>query len=133
MKYYLLDTSVAVRIMYGQSPAAARWFDRETGNEGSAVLASRLLKTELTRVLRRDELPVQRRDALLDYLHVIPFTEAVFAEAEAILPHIKTLDAIHLASLVHSGLDAVVVTHDATMRSMAQRIGYETFDPVVDV
>jgi len=119
--------------MYGQSPEAAHWFDRETGNEGSAVLASRLLKTELTRVLRRDELPVQRRDALLDYLHVIPFTEAVFAEAEAILPHIKTLDAIHLASLVHSGLDAVVVTHDATMRSVAQRIGYETFDPVVDV
>ena len=125
MKYYLLDTSVAVRIMYGQSPAAARWFDRETGNEGSVVLASRLLKTELTRVLRRDELPVQRRDALLDYLHVIPFTEAVFAEAEAILPHIKTIDAIHLASLVHSGLDAVVVTHDATMRSVARRIGYD--------
>ena len=130
MRRFLLDTSVAARIMYGHSPEAARWFDAVTGDAESMVLASRLLKTELTRVLRRDEVPVQRRDEIVDHLHLIPLTDAILAEAEAIIPHIKTLDAIHLASLIHTGLDAVVVTHDATMRQVAELIGYETLDPV---
>ena len=130
MRRFLLDTSVAVRIMYGHSPEAARWFDTTTADAESMVLASRLLKTELTRVLRRDEVPVQRRDEIVDHLHLIPLTDAILAEAEAIIPHIKTLDAIHLASLIHTGLDAVVVTHDATMRQVAELIGYEALDPV---
>ena len=131
VSYYLLDTSVAVRLLYGQSSKAAAWFDDATGDDDSMVLASRLLKTELTRVLRRDELPVQRRDAILDHVYLIPMTEGILAEAEAILPHIKTLDAIHLASLIHTGLDAVVVTHDANLRHVATLIGYETLDPVI--
>ena len=130
MRRFLLDSSVAVRIMYGHSPEAARWFDEVTGDDESMVLASRLLKTELTRVLRRDEVPVQRRDAIVDHLHLIPLTDAILAEAEAIIPHLKTLAAIHLASLIHTGLDAVVVTHDATMHQVANLIGYETLDPV---
>ncbi len=116
--------------MYGHSPKAARWFDAVTSDDDSMVLASRLLKTELTRVLRRDEVPVQRRDEIVDHLHLIPLTDAILAEAEAIIPHIRTLDAIHLTSLIHTGLDAVVVTHDATMRQVAEVIGYETLDPV---
>ena len=54
------------------------------------------------------------------------------AEAEAIVPHVKTLDAIHLASLLHTGLDATIVTHDANMRAVAEVLGYPTVDPVAD-
>jgi predicted nucleic acid-binding protein len=103
---------------------------RETSDDDTAILASRLLRTELARVLRREGLPVRRREEILDYLHLIPLTEPILAEAEATVPHLRTLDAIHLASLIGTGIDAVVVTHDRTLRDVAELIGYSTFDPV---
>lgn len=130
MRYVLLDTSVAVRILYGQAPRAAAWFDAQVANPEVMVVASRLLRTELTRVLRRDGKPVLLRDQIIDYVYTIPLTEATLTEAEAIVPHLKTLDAIHLASLIGTGLDATVATHDERVKMVAQEIGYNTFDPV---
>lgn len=129
MTYFYLDSSVAVRILLGHSATAAAWFDAATGDTTVSVISSRLLQTELTRVLRREGLPVQRRDALLDYIGEFPISDALLAQAEAIVPHIKTLDAIHLASVIRSGLDATIVSHDATMLSVAGELGYATIDP----
>ena len=91
MTYFYLDSSIAVRIVLGHSAQAAAWFDTATADPEVSVISSRLLRTELTRVLRREALPVQRRDALLDYIGVLPVNDALLAEAEAIIPHIKTL------------------------------------------
>ena len=132
MKWFLLDASVALRVILGHSPAAATWIDTVNGDPDQGIIASRVLKTEVTRVLRRERLPVSRRDALLDYVRLIPISDAVLAAAEAIVPHIKSLDAIHLASLIHSGIDATVVTHDATMAHVAELLGYPVIDPVTD-
>ncbi len=129
MKWYLLDSSVAVRVIRGHSPEAAAWIDDVTGDPARAIVASRLLKTELTRVLRREQMPLSVRDDMLDYVSFIPISDAILAEAEAIVPHITSLDAIHLASLIHSGLDATVVTHDATMADVAGILGYPVLDP----
>lgn len=132
MRRFLLDASVALRVILGHSPAAAAWIDKVNGDPDQGIIASRLLKTEITRVLRREQLPVSRRDALLDYVQLIPISDAVLAEAEAIVPHIKSLDAIHLASLIHTGIDATVVTHDATMASVAELLGYPVVDPIAN-
>jgi predicted nucleic acid-binding protein len=129
---YLLDPSVAVRILLGHSPAAARWFDAVIEDDDSTVVASRLLRTELTRVLRREGIEPTRRDQIIAHVWTVPLSDAVFVGAETIVPHLKTLDALHLASLMNAGRDAVVVTHDATMRSVAGSLGYHTFDPVTD-
>lgn len=95
------------------------------------VVSSRLLRTEVTRVLRREGLPVSRRDQLLDYMGTIPLDHAVLTEAEAIVPHLRPLDAIHLASALRSGLeDITIVTHDHMMRDVAEQIGLQTYDPV---
>ena len=130
MTHFYLDSSVAVRILLGHSASAAEWFDETTGDADHLVLSSRLLRTELTRVLRREQLPVARRDEIIDYVGILPVDDATLGEAEAIIPHIKTLDSIHLGALIRSGLDAVVVTHDATMRQVAELIGFATLDPV---
>ena len=132
VRRYLLDSSVAVRILLGHSPAAATWFADAAADPDVELLASRLLRTEVTRVLRREGLPVSRRDEVVDYVGTIPISDAILAEAEAIVPHVKTLDAIHLASLLHTGLDATIVTHDANMRAVAEVLGYPTLDPVAD-
>lgn len=127
---HYLDSSVAVRILLGHSAEAARWFDDTTDDESSSIVSSRLLRTELTRVLRREGLPVARRDAVLDYVGLMPVHDGVLAEAEAIVPHVKTLDAIHLASVIRTGLALVIVTHDATMQAVAALLGYDVLDPV---
>ncbi|MEZ0365771.1 type II toxin-antitoxin system VapC family toxin [Mycobacterium sp. pUA109] len=131
MTYHYLDSSVAVRIMLGHSASAAQWFDSTTGNDDDRVVSSRILRTEITRVLRRESLPVADRDQILDYIDTIPLDHAVLQEAEAIVPHIRTLDAIHLASALRSGLDDLVITtHDVTMKSVAVTLGFRITDPV---
>lgn len=129
--YHYLDSSVAVRIMFGHSASAAQWFDSTTGRDDDRVVSSRILRTEITRVLRRESLPVTGRDQILDYIDTIPLDHAVLQQAEAIIPHIRTLDAIHLASALRSGLDDLVITtHDETMKSVAVTLGFGIADPV---
>jgi uncharacterized protein len=123
--HHYLDSSVAVRIILAHSTSAAQWFDSMTGRDDHRVVSSRILRTEITRVLRRENLRVADRDQILDYIDTIPLDHAVLQEAEAIIPHIRTLDAIHLASALRVGLDdLVIVTHDTTMKSVAATIGF---------
>lgn len=132
MTLYYLDTSVALRALLGHSASAAAWIDETTADSDHVVVSSRILRTELTRVLRREGLPVNRRDEVLDVLSLVPVTEGVLAASEAIEPHVKTLDAIHLGSVIAAGLDATIVTHDTAMIAAATSLGYPTFDPVQD-
>ena len=56
---------------------------------------------------------------------------AVLHGADAILSHIRTLNAIHLASALRSGIpELTVVTHDQTMSAVAERIGFAVLDPI---
>lgn len=96
------------------------------------VVSSRILRTELTRVLRREGLPVRLRDEVLDALSLVPITDGVLAAAEAIEPHVKALDSIHLGSVIAAGLDATIVSHDAGMLAAATSLGYPTHDPVME-
>ena len=130
MNTFYLDTSVALRALLGHSPSAASWMDRTTADDQNLVVSSRILRTELTRVLRREGLPVARRDEVLDVLALVPVTDGVLAAADAIEQHIKTLDAIHLGSVIATGLDATIVSHDRTMLDVATSLGYRTLDPV---
>ncbi|WP_278261791.1 type II toxin-antitoxin system VapC family toxin [Nocardia sp. AG03] len=131
MRAYYLDSSVAIRIILGHSIDAAEWFDTTTADRDSRIVSSRLLRTEITRVLRREGLPALDRGLITDYIDTIPVDHAVLNEAEAIISHIKTLDAIHLASALRSGLeDLTVVTHDKTMATVAGDLGFKVYDPV---
>jgi len=132
MTVYYLDTSVALRALLGHSASAAAWIDRTTAEEQHMVVSSRILRTELTRVLRREGLPVRLRDEVLDALSLVPITDGVLAAAEAIEPHVKALDSIHLGSVIAAGLDATIVSHDAGMLAAATSLGYPTHDPVME-
>nr|WP_281276178.1 type II toxin-antitoxin system VapC family toxin [Flexivirga caeni] len=133
MTAYYLDSSVALRILLHDSPAAAAWFDQMNEAPEHLGVSSRLLRTEVTRVLRRVRQPPALRDEVLDYLALLPLDHAVLLEAEAIVPHIKTLDAIHLGSALRSGIeDLVMVTHDHNMATVARELGFRVEDPVTD-
>ncbi|GAA1892469.1 type II toxin-antitoxin system VapC family toxin [Lapillicoccus jejuensis] len=129
---FYLDTSVGIHVLLGH-PGATSWFDEVTASGVHEVLSSRLLRTELTRTLRRLGQPLERREAVLDHLGTVLLDHTVLVEAEAIGPHVKTLDAIHLASALRSGIEDVVVTsHDRTMLTVARALGLAAHDPLTD-
>ena len=130
MTAFYVDTSVAAHALLGVSTTAAEWFSAVSADPDATIVSSRLIRTELTRVLRREGLPVDLRDVIVDRLDLVPLTDGILAGAGAIVPHVRTLDAIHLASLIATGLDATVVTHDANMRAVAVELGYAVLDPV---
>lgn len=87
----------------------------------------------MTRVLRRDQLPVSIVDDFVDELTLLTIDNILIDEARAIEPHIKSLDAIHLASALRVGTENVAVaTHDSNMRKVAELLGFAVHDPVTD-
>ena len=128
---YYIDTSIAVHALMG-TPRAASWFDEVTRHEDTVLVSSRLLQTELTRALRRDNVPVADREAVLANIGLAPVTEAILTGAEAITEHVKTLDAIHLATALALGSDMVVASHDANLKRVAEMLGLSAHDPIED-
>lgn len=125
-----LDTSVAVHALRG-TPAAERWFDKAANAQEAELVSSRILRTELTRVLRRDRQPVADRDLILDHVATVPLNDSILTIAETISEHVKTLDSIHLASALVLGSGVTVVSHDEHLKRVAEVLGLETLDPLV--
>ena len=114
------------------TPRAASWFDEVTSDQQTVLVSSRLLQTELTRALRRDNVPVADREAVLANVGLAPVTEAILTGTEAITEHVKTLDAIHLATALAIGSDVVVASHDANLKRVAEILGLSARDPIED-
>lgn len=127
MTRYYLDTSVAVHVLEGDV-TAMEWFDAATAD--ADVVSSRLLQTELTRVLRRERRQVLDREALLDHVGLVPISDSILTAAESITEHVKTLDAIHLATALRLGSATVLVSHDQTLLRVAAELGIRASDPL---
>ncbi|MFT4217468.1 MAG: type II toxin-antitoxin system VapC family toxin [Micropruina sp.] len=131
-RIWYLDTSVVLRIALGHSPTATDWFDQGR-DRGDAFVTSRLTALESLRVLRREGLDLGLADDILDLATLLAVDDALLAEAGAIQPHVKTLDALHLASAARVGVYAgTVATHDATMIRSARELGFTVHDPVAE-
>lgn len=129
MNRFYLDTSVAVHALRG-TPSAEAWFDEITGQPDAELVSSRILRTELTRVQRRDGRIVVERSLILDHVAIIPVTEAILTAAEAITEHVKTLDSIHLASALAAGSETVMISHDDKVKWIAGLLGLSAVDPL---
>ncbi|MFT4188273.1 MAG: type II toxin-antitoxin system VapC family toxin [Aeromicrobium sp.] len=128
MTSYYLDTSVAIHA-FTRNPRAVEWFNEATADPTASVLSSRLLRTEMTRYLRREGIEVARRAEILDYVAFLAITDSVLATAEAITEHVRTLDAIHIASALATGAE-VMVSHDTRLLEVAEFLGFDVLDPV---
>ncbi|WP_197466897.1 PIN domain-containing protein [Tsukamurella pseudospumae] len=85
------------------------------------------------RVLRRDERPLLDAEPLLSRVGLFDISREVHTVAESIERHVKTLDALHLATALLIGESVTVATHDANMRSVAEHLGLDTIDPVLSI
>ncbi|MBS3182892.1 PIN domain-containing protein [Leucobacter manosquensis] len=128
--YWYLDTSVALRILLGHSQSAIDWYDNLADRRATFV-SSRILELEMKRVLRRESIAVDGADEFLSELALLAVDNRLITEAAAIRPHIKSLDALHLASAQRIGAGNVtIVTHDANMTTVADSLGFDVVDPV---
>lgn len=128
---WYLDSSVALRILLGHSARAIAWFDERAAAQDRFV-SSRLLQLEMTRVFRREGLDVRDVDGFVAELALLRVDDDLLADAAAIRPHVKSLDALHLASAQRIGTGEVtILTHDAAMARTADMLGFAVFDPVL--
>ena len=123
-----LDSSVALRTILNvpERDRLRAWLqDPEV-----TFISSRLLRTEVTRVLRRDERPLSDGAPLFDRVGMLDITRETHTVAESIERHIKTLDALHVATALLIGEPVTVATHDSTMKTVVMHVGLRVTDPV---
>lgn len=130
MSRWYLDSSIALHVILAGGDQRARTWLNGVLASGEQIHSSFLLHLELTRVLRREQLDVALADLVLDRVEVISINDGVLQSAAAIETHVKSLDAIHLATCMLLGPDVTVVTHDAAMSQVAQSLGFDTTDPI---
>lgn len=129
MRWYI-DASIALHaLLPGGDLRARRWLDAVT-RAGDEVFSSMLLHLELTRVLRREGLDVSMARPVLDRVNLVSIDDGVLRFAAAIEAHVKSLDAIHLATCALLGANISVVTHDAQMSAAAESLGLGSMDPL---
>lgn len=122
-----LDSSVALRTIL-DVPERVRlqsWMQ-----DAGTLVSSRLLRTEVIRVLRRDDRPLTEGTPLLDRVGMMEIGRETHTVAESIERHVKTLDALHLATALLIGEPVIVATHDRTMKGVAENLGLAITDPV---
>jgi uncharacterized protein len=128
-----VDSSVLLRVAFGQANALPEWRDIERG------VSSALVTTESLRTLDRVRLRVNLSDievarrratilALIDSLELVEIDRSVLDRAAQPMPtELGTLDAIHLASALlwkdALGADPVMATHDKALALGAQAHG----------
>lgn len=123
-----LDSSVALRTILDvpERSRLQRWMD----SPGTVHVSSRLLRTEVIRVLRRDSRPLSDGSPLLDRVGLLDIVRETHTIAESIERHVKTLDALHLATALLIGEPVTVASHDAAMKAAARHLGFKVHDPV---
>lgn len=97
------------------------------------VVTSRLSQLETVRVLRSEGLEPDLGREIFDRMILPSVDDDLLEKAGALVGHIMSLDAIHLASAQRIGVGAItVVTHDTTMLRTAAELGFWIDDPVTD-
>ena len=124
-----LDSSVALRTILDvpERKRLQAWMQA-----GTTFVSSRLLRTEVIRVLRRDGRPLGDGRALLDRVGMLDISRETHTVAESIEHHVKTLDALHLATALLIGEPVTVATHDSAMMTTCEHLGLLVMDPVED-
>ena len=131
-KRWYIDSSVVLRVVKEGSPAARAWFDQALAS-GDILMASRLMPVEVLRVLQNNGLSVSTAHDVIDRFVLLSLDNELADEAVALAPAFSGADALHIASALRIGVDAVtIVTHDEQMARGAEALGFDVIDPVID-
>ncbi|MDY6054270.1 type II toxin-antitoxin system VapC family toxin [Micrococcus sp.] len=122
-----VDTSALAALLLDQphSEPLADWLD-ETPAE---LVSSDLLETEMRRIAVREALPQGQVSELLAGVSLATPDRAVYRGAGLLpIPHLRSLDAVHLESAIRLAADAVL-TYDVRLAEAAQAVGLGVVTP----
>jgi uncharacterized protein len=123
-----IDTSAFLKTVWHESESLAlAEFLRDRATVSSALLAVETRRS----TLREDETLLPRADLLLEEVTQIELSAAVLESASRLPgPHLRTLDAIHLATalLIREDIETVL-TYDVRLRGVAEAHGLPTATP----
>ena len=80
--------------------------------------------------MRRENISLFHAAPLLSRVGLIDITGEIHTIAEAFETHIKTLDALHVATALTLGGEATVASHDRNMKQVASKLGLQVVDPI---
>lgn len=117
---YYLDTSALIRLLLADHPshtALVAYFDEN--DVWNQLISSDLLRIEAMRVAIRDEDSELQHAAatLLENMLLLDISRDVCDFAARIPVHVRSLDAIHIATVLQQQVEAVI-TYDLTMSAV---------------
>lgn len=124
-----VDSSALVKLVVEEPESGAL---RRHLRRRSPLVASALVRTEVVRaVLPQGDAAVARAQVVLSLLELIRVNDQVLRAAGALLPpEIRSLDAIHLATVVLLRRDVgTLVTYDERMTAAARTLKLRTAAP----
>lgn len=124
-----VDSSALVKLVIEEPESAAL---RRALRRRPSLVASALVRTEVPRaVLPHGDAAVARAQVVLALVDLIRVNDQILREAGALLPpEVRSLDAIHLATVVHLRQDvSTLITYDARMAAAARALKIRTAAP----
>lgn len=135
---WVVDTSVVLRAMLGDSPAAKAWLDHQLAT-GATIAGCRMLDLEVRRTIIRLELRGTLTlgqvdpDAYLGRFAIGTRVDTLFDKAARLRQMLRASDALHVAFALSLGVEGTtMVTHDGEMAAACVALSLDVFDPVTD-
>jgi predicted nucleic acid-binding protein len=124
-----LDSSALVKLAVDEpeSDALRRYLRRRR-----PLVSSALARTEVLRALLHEgDEGVARGRVVLGHVELVRVNDRILNEAGVLLPpDLRSLDAIHLATVRHLGTDvSEIVTYDERMKAVATPLGFKVTAP----
>lgn len=129
---WFVDSSVVLRALLGDSPAAKAWFESVKVRQ-ERVVGSRLLELEVIRTTRRLGKSVADAESYLNDFYLFSINDDLLADAAKLTDKLSGADSIHVATAMKFGPTVLkFVTHDREMAEAAENLGFVVIDPVTD-
>ena len=118
-----LDSSAIVKLVVPERGSAELIAEIE---EDPDVASSEIALTEVVRAIGRMGGPVDRAEAVVRSLALVPLDRAILSEAASLRPwSLRSLDAVHLASALSLRPDvSVFLAYDARLSRAASAAGF---------
>ncbi len=122
-----IDTSAlgALLVEQPESETLIKWLDQTP----ATLVSSDLLEVELRRLAVREGLEQAHVSRLLDGVALVALDRSIYRNAGFLpIPHLRTLDALHLEAAIRLDVDAVL-TYDHRLADAARSVGLEVIAP----
>lgn len=125
-----IETSALAKLLFHETETdrLARHLDDLTAKDHS-IVSSALTETELRRAAVREHVPQSAVTAILDRIDLLDPDRSIFVAAGTLPgPHLRSLDALHIASAVRANAD-VMLSYDQRQIDAAEEAGVRTLSP----